>query len=252
MSDVLLIHLGQLSDAIVSTSIVKKLVADGARVHCVGDQQFCNLLAYCKNVRAEVLDTVRSSGLAKYDTAINLSPLPTCTGIIDEVRADTKLGYGKTGDALSFYNKGAELHYRHRFVGVPTTSNLFQLTFSLAGMTWRGEGYQIGYFPRNRTKKSAIGVAIRDQILRNYVCDNIKLDRSRILVVPFRHNVLKQIDEVNRCKNIVTDDAGITHLSLALRKNVEYIVRKKPSFGIEMFRSGHVHVFDSAALKEVF
>lgn len=248
MADILLIQLGQLSDTVIATGVVKKLTSEGHRIHCVADATACDLLGYCRNVHVE---SIEGAMLKSYDTAINLSPLVTCTEMIDKADAETKLGYGKTGVSLSFYNKGAELHYRHRYVGIPTRSSLLQLAFGLAGMTWQGEGYYVGYFPRNRTKKSAIGVAVRDHLLRDYVKDNIKVEKSTLLAVPFKQNVLKQLDEINRCKNIVTDDAGILHLSLAMRKNVEYIVRKKPPYHIEMFNSGNIHVFDSAQLKDL-
>lgn len=248
MSEVLIIQLGQLTDAVVSTSIVKKLLTDGHRIHCVADPITRDLIGYCKNVRVE---SPEEATIESYDMAINLSPLVTCTEMIDKVDAATKLGYGRQGESLSFYNKGAELHYKHRYIGIPTPANLFQLTFGLAGMTWHGEGYHIGYFPRNRSKKGSIGIVIRDQLLRDYVKKNVNCDKTRISVVPFRQSVLKQIDEINRCKNIVTDEVGILHLALALRKNVELIVRKKPPFEIEMFNCGNIHVFDSTQLKEI-
>lgn len=247
MIDVLLVQLGHTTDTIVATSLIKKLTAEGKSVHVVTDRPTSELLSYYKGVHAETLDGLH---LDQYKTAINLSPLVTCTEMIDSVVAEEKFGYGKVGDSLSFYNKGAELHYRHRYVGIPTKSNLFQLTYGLAGLKWHGEGYHIAYFPRNRAKKSLTGIAIRDRLLRDYVSANIKLEKTRISDVPFRLSLLKQIDEINRCKHIVTDDHAIMHIALALRKKVELIVRRPPPFAVEMFGSGNLHVFDSSVLKE--
>jgi hypothetical protein len=248
MKQALVLQVGQLSDSMLITGIVRKLAEDH-EVHCVVDHTTAELLRYNKNVATSGVDapTLKDS----YDIAINFSPQVTCTEIMELANADVKFGYGKLDDNLSFFNQGAELHYKYRYIGAPTRTNLLQLTYNLAGMKWQGEGYYLAYFPRNRAKKSLTGLVIRDQLLRTYIRENIKLAKSRIHVVPFKRDVLKQVDEINRCKNLVTDDYGILHLGLALRKNVEMIVKRKPTFGVEFFGSGNLHVFDMAALKEM-
>jgi hypothetical protein len=179
MREILLIQHGHLSDTLVATSLIRKL-STLHRVHVITDDVGCDLLAYFQNVRAETLESLKPK---KFDVAINLSPQVRCTELIDTIEADEKLGFGKTGESLSFYNKGAELFYRHRYVGVPTKSTLFQLTFAAAGETWAGEGYCIPYFPRNRTKKNSTGLAVRDKVLREYLNNNIQTNRNKVQTV---------------------------------------------------------------------
>lgn len=249
MKSALVIQIGQLSDTILLTGVIKKLIEDGNSIHCVVDRQSGEIFRYIKNT---IIDSIDAPNLQKeYTTAINLSPQITCTSIMEKVSAENKFGYGVENGNLSFFNYGAEVHYKHKYMGEQTKSNLFQLIFNLAGYTWQGEGYHLPYFPRNKTKKYLTGLVIRDQLLRSYIRDNIKLSQSKTYTVPFKRDILKQIDEMNRCKNIVTDDFGIMHLGLALRKGVEMIVKRKPSFEIEMFGSGNMHIFDHAVLKDM-
>jgi hypothetical protein len=119
------------------------------------------------------------------------------------------------------------------------------LVFGLAQKTWQGEGYWLQYFPRNKTRKSLAGVAIRDDRMRRYLYGNLKVDRTRLWQIPFKHNPLKQIDEANRCKSIITDDFTIFNMGLALRKNVEYLIKKLPAYKLELFGSGNIHLFNT-------
>ena len=48
---------------------------------------------------------------------------------------------------------------------------------------------------------------------REYITNELKLEQSRLWNVPYRKNIYKQFDEVNRCTNIVTDDLFIMNIS---------------------------------------
>lgn len=123
---------------------------------------------------------------------------------------------------------------------------VFQSFFSFFGLTWAGEGYDLQYFPRNRQKKNSLGVIIRNQWLKDYIVQNVVLKDTKIWDIPFKVNVLKQLDEINRCSHIITDDETCVHMALALRKYVEYVVTTEPSYVTEMFGSGNTHIFDYA------
>lgn len=244
MSDILILQDGNVEDALVATSLVKRLVQEGNRIHCITDEDAVDLFRCCDGAFVE---TFRKQ-LCGYDIAINLSPTDICTEAMNRVKAKYKRGYGNSDGKVTFYNAGAERHFTCRHVGLPSTSNLFQLTFGVAEKAWHGEGYHLRYFPRNRSNKTSTGVAVRHDKLRTYLMNNLRLTKSKLWQIPFKRNILKQVDETNRCKHIVTDDAAILHISLALRKNVEYIVSKLPSYRIEMFGEGAIHIFDSHKL----
>jgi hypothetical protein len=246
MSHVLILHRQDVADAIVCTSLVKRLTQDGHTVTFAGDESTNDVLRYCGCRVVPLKNFPRQN----YAIAINLSPSLTCAETIGRVDADEKYGYGVDDGGLLFYNAGAELHYRAKYVRIPSTANQFQLVFGLAGLKWRGEGYDLRYYPRNRSKHTLTGVAIRDQGLRDFVFSNLSLQKTRLWRVPIKMNIRKQIDEVNRCKQIVTDDITIAHGALALRKNVEFLTSRLLPFKLEMFGAGNVHFFDNRVLKD--
>jgi len=49
--------------------------------------------------------------------------------------------------------------------------SILQLYFILCGLTWKGEGYNIEYFPQTKTKKNRIGISVANSNLRNYILD---------------------------------------------------------------------------------
>lgn len=235
MSDALLLVRSTV-DALIATSLVRRLNKEGYRVHCMSDTNIVELFRF-SDCRSDTLGQPRCG----YDVAINLSPSISAADIMDKVKAKDKLGFGRNRENILFYNDGADLLYRARVIGIPTDANLFQLIFGVAKLAWQGEGYEVGYFPRNKTKKCP-GVAIRDTRIRKYVNENLKA--KRIWQVPFKQNVLKQLDEINRCNSIVTDDETVMHASLALRKEVEFLLRRNPTYRQEMFKSGNYHVIE--------
>lgn len=245
MPDVLLLHLNELSEAIVATSLIKRLARDGNTVYCVSDAAAEPLFQFSGG---RVIQPI-SVPVMSFDIAINLSPTFVCSELIRKADAKNKLGFGLSHGQIEFYNDGAKRYYDTRYHGKKTKSNLFQLLYALADLTWQGEGYALGYFPRNRTRKSLTGLATKDARLRDFLTANLKLEDSRIWHIPFKKNVLKHIDETNRCKQIVTDDALTLHAALALRKNVEYIIPRELPYKVEMFGSGTIHVVDPKTIK---
>ena len=68
--------------------------------------------------------------------------------------------------------------------------------------------------------------------------------------VRIRKRILKSIDEVNRCKTIITDDMFIVHAALALRKKVHFLDINNLNMNIEFFGQGqHYHIGDFNAPK---
>lgn len=219
-------------DAVVASSLIKRLKKDNHDVCCMTDESLLSFFNFCNCESVKFAKTEK-----QYDKVINLSPTAICTDIIEDIKSDEKLGYGKQDGKLRFFNNGADYHYRTRVIGVPSNLNLFQLLFGIASMPWRGEGYNIRYFPKVKTKYR-VGIAIRNYLIRGYVKSNLICEKLQR--IPFKYNILKQIDEINRCKTIITDDETIVHLSLALRKQVEFLAGRI-SYKFESFNSGNLH-----------
>jgi hypothetical protein len=111
----------------------------------------------------------------------------------------------------------------------------------MCNLTWRGEGYDLSYYPKNRNKDFKTGIAIKEINLRQYVKNNLKLKLSEMCTIPMRENILKKIDEINRCSNIVTDDLFVVHAGIALRKNVEFLDINGLSPKFEFFGRGNCY-----------
>tara|TARA_Y100000310_G_scaffold319966_1_gene375874 strand:- start:11617 stop:12348 length:732 start_codon:yes stop_codon:yes gene_type:complete len=119
--------------------------------------------------------------------------------------------------------------------------SLFQIYYILAGMTWKGEGYDLGYFPKTRSKKKRIGLSIANANLRNYIHDNMDIGDMSIWHVPYKKNMFKRMDEINRCKKIVTDDLLTLHLAMSLRKYVYFLKTSELDTKTEFFGNGELY-----------
>lgn len=240
MPDILILHLNDVSDALITTSLIKKLIKLGNSVYCVTND-FNERLFEFSGGRNISTNTAMNR---RFDVAINLSPAFMCADIIDKVKATKKLGYGVKAEEIIFYNEGAKNHYDIVHLNRQTNSSLFQIIFGIADISWEGEGYGLQYFPRNRSNRGLTGLAIKNAQLNKLILDNLELKKSHLINIPIKKNVFKQFDEVNRCKQVVTDDLTSFHVALALRKNVEYIIVKNPHYRIETFGCGNIHIFD--------
>lgn len=246
MPNVLLLNLNDLPRTLIATALVKRFVRDGYNVHCVSDAESMPIFEFSG---ARTSDISEGYKLGAYDVAINISPSFLCCELINRTRANKKLGYGVAYDGIDFYNEGAKILYETQMLHKESKSNQFQLTFGLADITWQGEGYALGYFPRNRTRKNLTGLATKDTRLKEFLSRNLGLERSRLWHIPFKKNILKHIDETNRCKQVVTDDQVTLHVALALRKNVEFLTPHELPYKVEMFGSGNIHVYDPDSIK---
>lgn len=237
---IVIIHHGEPSDLLVISSLLRYYSTQGESVTLLTDQ-YCLELAKFMDCR---VSSINNTIVDRFDVAINISPSITAADVLEKIDAVKKLGYGVKDDGILFLNEGAKIHYQSRYMNQTTDANLFQLIFGLADATWHGEGYLLKYYPRNRTKKNLTGVAIKDVRLRHFIVNNLNLSMTRLWQVPFKQNILKHIDEVNRCKQIVTDDQTTLHIGLALRKEVEFITPQPLPYKTEMFGCGSVFVFD--------
>ena len=226
-------HVGPISELVVATIVgkgIKKQLVD-TNITWVVPEENKYIFKYNKNINKVLsLGEFRDQEGEEYDLHINLWPVEIKTKAT--VKEITGFGSYKEFDKY----EGALLN-THSF---PKMSNL-QLYFYLSGMTWKGEGYDINYHPKTKAKKNRVGMSAANANLRNYVLDNLEVDDKKIWYIPYKKNIFKKIDEINRCKKIITDDLLTLHLALSLRKYVYYLETYPHTMKLEMFNSGQVY-----------
>lgn len=175
----------------------------------------------------------------RYDIAINLTPTDEACDTLAAIDAEKKLGFVKNGNSIGCLNSEAEEGLCVLKEGASSERHILQILFRIAGLRWRGEGYDLAYYPKNKMKKGKTGIAIEDEDLRKYVKENLDLKKSELWHVPLKQNLLKRIDEINRCKYIVTDDLFTVQAAIAMRKHVEFLDSKGLNIKMEFFGNGN-------------
>lgn len=224
--DILIIQPGETWQCVVSTSLIKGLKKKYEEANisvAVANRNNRRVFLYHPDVDPIWL---MNSKLPEADLLINLG----AEFDAKKANAKQKIGFGCTSD------DDYEVFYGEK----KTDKNILQFYYSLVGLTWRGEGYDCGYFPRSKSNKKKTGVALADSRLRSYVFEKLSLEKSRIWYVPQRRNFFKKADEINRCQNIVTDDLLSMHIAIYLRKYVYFLTTKQQNIQPEFFGRGQV------------
>jgi ADP-heptose:LPS heptosyltransferase len=233
---ILLIHLGTQSECFIATSLIKglKKAYNDADIYCVvKNTETESIFKYNKNIKKTY--TIKNVPVEftrmHFDKVINLHPDFSTEEHFDP-KSTEKLGFD--------FGEGTAKIYGFLYERKKTNKNIFQLYYRLAGLKWRGEGYSFSYYPKARTKKYTTGIAVVNANLKSYVVDKLKLDLSKIWNIPYKKNIHKKLDEINRCPSIVTDDFFTLNLALYLRKNVYFLETAPINMQIELFGSGKI------------
>ncbi len=233
---ILITNLGTTVDNITSSSVLKRLkrrLESTDITWCVKTKDDKNVFKHNQSIQ-KVISLEELMNLEEtFDLLINLDPfLPH--KICNKVKIINTLGFGFNEDVNSFESV---INGDKQMKGM----SAFQMYYKLAGMTWKGEGYDIGYYPRSRSKKNRAGIAVANANLRNYLTDEIELGSMKLWHIPYKKNVFKRMDEINKCSKIVTDDMLTLHLSLALRKYVYFLKTNPINTKIEFFGNGEIY-----------
>jgi len=233
---ILITNLGTAVDNIASSSILKRLkrrIKTTEIIWCVKKKNDKDIFKYNKSID-RVISLEELMNLEEtFDLLINLNPfLPH--RICNKVKIINTLGFGFNEEVSSFESVINGI--------MPNDNmNIFQMYYALAGMTWKGEGYNIGYYPKSKSKKNKAGIAVAHANLRNYLIEEIKLDSMKLWYIPHKKNIFKRMDEINKCSKIITDDILTLHLSLALKKYVYFLKTTPTNTKIEFFGSGEIY-----------
>jgi hypothetical protein len=231
-----LIHLGNLSQLIPSSSVmngISKYPIQPEITWVVNSKNLTYIHKYNHLVK-EVLSLEEFINKeAYYDILINLYPFfPYNVSCNFDFKY--ALGFGFDPEMDCFKKVFEEYH---GFMDM----NCFQLYFKLCGLSWKGEGYSIKYFPKNRCHQNRIGMLVSNINLKNYVTENLDLHNMKLWYIPYKKNMFKKMDEINKCKKIITDDITTLHLSLCLRKYVYFLSTSAHPLNIELFNSGEIY-----------
>jgi len=240
MMKIVILHSGPLAEIIVASSLnngIKKQAVD-SEIYWVVEEENKYVFQYSKYVKKvfSFEDFIQHD--EEYDLLINLWP--------NEVVTNSKI---KEYTGFGFYKEFSQ--YEEVLTGNSSFAEMsnFKLYFYLSGLTWKGEGYDIGYYPRTRKKHGRIGMSAANANLRNYVIDNLELGDKKIWYIPYRKNIFRKMDEINRCEKIITDDLLTFHLSMDLRKYVYYLETYPHNLKLEMFNNGQSYPVPYSYLK---
>ena len=237
---ILLIHLGKPWEFIASTSIISGLFRrhKNLTLDIATSEECYPFVQYNKKINNIQIGSKLSLG--HYDEAINLSPSIDACIIASHSDAKVRRGFIESSGSLEFSDEYAQEAYRVLKGTLSTSRNYLQILFKISGMTWRGDGYDLAYYPKTKVKKNKTGIAILDDNLRVFVKSHLSLSMSEMWHIPLKKNLIRRIDEINRCKYIVTDDFFSLHVAIALRKHVEFIDTRGLNYDVEFFGQGNI------------
>lgn len=240
--NIAVIHLGDITQCLVASSLNKKIrgTAKDAKIYwIVNNEESLSILKNNSKITGVMLIGDFAKSPIKFDILFNLSP------------AFKKEYLPKNCEAFGFnFNKKAGNYYDILYGNEKSRMNLFQVYFKIVDLSWHGESYDFSYFPKSRSKKNRAGIAIAHANLRNYVIDNLHTSKNmKTWLVPYKKNIFKRLDEINRCEHIITDDTLTMHLAINLRKFVHYLDSIPRNTKLEFFGKGKVYDIPNNYLK---
>lgn len=235
--EILVTHTGTPCECFIATSVLKGLRKkyNDSSLYCIAqNEESKKIFKYNKNVKNSytVKELTNEFLKKRFDLLVNLHP-DTFQGF-EEIQnnCSEKKGFSFSPDAA--------IHKEYLYGDLETNRSIFQIYYSLAGLSWKGEGYDFCYYPKSRCKKNLSGISINNANLKDYIVGKLRLDMSKVWHVPKRKDIFKSLDEINRCFNVVTDDFFTLNLALYLRKGVYFLECVPFNTKIELFGSGKV------------
>ena len=228
-------HLGNISQLIPATSVIrgiKKQEVDTKITWVVNRKELCYINKYNKDVSRTIPFSQFVSEEGEYDLLVNLYPY-----FPEDIKINSTIISTSGFYFHPYFDKFKKVFSENKEC---LDMNIFQLYFILSGLTWSGEEYDIRYYPKSKMKPNKIGVSVANANIRNYILDNLEVDKKKIWYIPYKKNIFKRMDEINRCKKIITDDLITFHLAMSMRKYVYYLETFPLSTKLELFNSGEI------------
>lgn len=224
--------------ALISTSLVagiRKKYGQFPIIWMTNPDSLC-FFKYINGVSAVNINSNIDS--LKYHTVINLTNSDQAIKKSSAIDAENYYGFCDKSSNPDIANQGEDFLNGSK----SSKQNMFQIFYGIAGLSWRGEGYGFGYFPKTKKKDGRIGMAIFDKGIKKYLKNNLDIPANLIWDIPIRENHNKQFNEINCCEDVITDNSFIMHASLCLRKRTEFLCYEKPNVKLEFFGKGQSHI----------
>jgi hypothetical protein len=239
-----IVHDGPTDHSLILTSIVSGLIKRYGQylITWISSRDNSEYIKHMPCVRFKDIES--STDNEEYDIILNYGGSELANLKAFEIKARSYFGsslFGNHPTAFMENQKSGDLGYQALYSGRVTSQNLFQIFYSMAGMSWKGESYGFTYYPKNRMKKGCVGVAIQDSTINGYLQKNLEVTENRLWLIPIKKNILKQFDEVNRCDSLITDCPIVMQSGVYLRKRVEFLAYQKPNVRFEFFGNGAIH-----------
>ena len=233
--NILIVNMGNLVYNLASTSIIKsiqKKLSDAKITWVVNNEEYKSIFKFNNNVNK--VCNISEIPNKKYDVCINLFPAD-----ITELHIQSNyflgFGYNDSLDYLTPYLTEDKIPHSSFY--------LFQVIHWAAGLIWKGQSYDISYFPHSKQKINRLGIKSTNDNIKNYIKDKLNVDNMKVYYLPYKKNILKRMDEINKCSRIITDDLLTCHLAISLRKFVIFLQKVPMPFKIEFFGKGvTIHV----------
>lgn len=228
---------------LVATALIKGLKTKygNCEISFYVDAASYSMLQYNKDIH--VFSGYVTENSNAYDLVINYSNSLEASNFADSICKNQILGFREKNNILYPTNQNVDVFYDVMIGSKKSDKNILQLLYKFADLTWRGEGYNINYFPRKKKNKHKTGVAVSNDLLKNFIINNLHLQLSELHSVPIKEDTFKKIDEINRCQNIITDDLFVLHAAIAYRKNVQFLDFYNLTYNIEFFGNGKHYRF---------
>jgi hypothetical protein len=197
-----------------------------AQIIWIGQTYYLKLVRFNRrvadivNIEAE-MDFSLLSKIYKPDLCICTSNSKLATHFASQTKAEKHLGFlnGPVDRSAVLFEKVVSGKTR-------TNKHLLDLYYQLAGLSWDGEGFGIGYYPRVK----------QSDLCGFYLCGTgTPPEGCERFGLP--HDVLRALDVINKYENIYTDDEFVAFAGIALRKNVTFRTRRLP-YKIQFFGKG--------------
>lgn len=236
----LIIHTGDACECFIASSIFRGFNANDninkyPEIYVISGDQYCSsIFEHNKHVKKVYRMDNLPNEIFKilFDKIIVLHP-SVDKSLIESLQSSEKLGFHCSEDSDYYF----DILYGNK----KSKMNMFQVYFKMSGMSWHGQRYDFSYFPKSRSKENRTGLAVANANLRNYIVDKLKLDESKLWMIPYKKNIFRKMDEINKCKRIITDDFFTMNIASHLKKSIYFLKTIPYMTRIEMFGNGYVY-----------
>jgi len=232
---IVIINLNPILECVISTAVIKGLSTEypDCELYVVTLEKSLDIFKYNKRIHCcTTLEEAISSGVTKEKFELLVNMTMDFQNNMSIFNADKFIGFN--------FDEESEKIKEHLYQGQRTNKNIFQIFYNLCGLTWKGQGPNLSYYPKTKTQKNIIGLSIANPNIKKYISNKLNLNYSKVKFVNYKQNIFKKCDEINKHEIILTDDFLTMLVSLYLRKKILFLKSLNYNFRIELLGSGEM------------